>query len=116
MNLVGEHLAWSHGTEDQVLAFPFETIVVVAAIVEHTTIILPRTTQEEVAHGHGYHAAHQTVFICADHEGNLHRMIHLDRVGVTKSLDLVGMMMFLFDEGSWSKVLHLPSCVNYRHQ
>ena len=98
MNLIGEHLAWSHGTEDQVLAFPLEAIVVVAAIVEHATIVLPRTAQEDVAYGHGYHVAYQSVFISTDLEGDFHGMIHLDRAGVAKPLDLVWVRMLLFNE------------------
>src|SRR4051812_38822869 len=98
MNLVGEHLAWSHGTEDQVLTFTLEAIVVVADIVEHATIKLPRTAQENVAYGHGHHVAYQSVFIGADLERNIHGMIHLDGAGVAKPLDLVRMRMLLIDE------------------
>ena len=84
--------------EDQVLAFPLETILVVAAIVEHATIILPRAAQEKVALGHRDHVAHQCVFISTNFEGNFHRVIHLNRAGVAKPLDLVGMGMLLLDE------------------
>jgi hypothetical protein len=98
VNLVGEHLAWSHGAEDQVLTFPLEAIVVVPAIVEHATIILPRAAQENVAYGHGHHVAYQSVFIGADLERNFHGMIHLDGAGVTKPLDLVRVRVLLFDE------------------
>ena len=68
--------------EDQFLAFPFEAIVVSPSMVCHV-MVLPMTSQKKMTHGHREHITFQCIFISSNFEGDLQRLIHLDKTEVT---------------------------------
>src|SRR4051812_2272964 len=88
--LVGEHLAWRHGTEHKLLSFHLEVIVIGTPIVNDTSVKLPWPSKEEVANGHREDITFQCVFIGADLERDLYSMLNLYGAGVAKPLNLVG--------------------------
>ena len=91
--LVGDHLTWRHWTEDVLLALHLEDVVVCSAVVDDTSIKLPRASKKKVANGHWNDIALQSVFVGANFEGDLYSMLDLDSAGVAKLLNVVGMRM-----------------------
>ena len=113
-NLVYYHLVRSHWAEDQFLPIPFEAILVCPSMVCNVTIMLPRTSQKQVTHGHRYHITFQCVLISANLKGDLHHLVHLDRTGSLSHCNLYGrgclclMRCSLFQSSSLDKLLQLP--------
>ena len=64
--LIGDILAWRHGTKYILLALHLEDVVVRSAIVDDTSIKLPWTSKKKVANGHWNDVALQGVFVGAD--------------------------------------------------
>ena len=91
--LVGDHLAWRHGTKYVLLALHLEDVVVRSAIVDDSSIELPWPSKEKMTNGHWNDVALQGVFIGADLEGVLYSVLDLDGAGVTKPLHFVWMRM-----------------------
>ena len=50
--LVGDHLAWRHGTKYVLISLHLEDVVVRSAIVDDSSIKLPWASKEKVANGH----------------------------------------------------------------
>ena len=81
--LVGDHLTWRHWTEDILLALHLEDVVVRSAVVDDSSMELPWSSKEKMANGHWNDVALQGVFVGADLEGDLDRMLDSYSAGVT---------------------------------
>ena len=81
--LVGDHLAWRHGTKYILLSLHLEDVVVHSAAVDDSSIKLQWASKEKVANGHWNDITLQSVFISSDFEGHLHSMLDLDGAGVS---------------------------------
>ena len=79
--------------EDVLLALHLEYVVVRSAVVDDSSMKLPRASKEEVANGHWNDVTLQSVFIGANFEGDLYSVLDLDGAGVTKPLHFVWMWM-----------------------
>ena len=50
--LVGDHLAWRHGTNYILLSFHVEDVVVCSVVVDDTSIKFPWASKKKVENGH----------------------------------------------------------------
>ena len=67
-------------------------------VVDDAVVELPMPSYEEMAHRHKNHITLQGVFVCANLEGDLNSVLHLNGARVAKTLDLVGMRMLHLDQ------------------
>ena len=95
LGVVGNHLAWCHGTEDKVLVVALEAIVIGPSIMHCTLAILPWTSKKQVTNGHRHHITINGIFIGSNLEGHLHHVLDLDGSGITQPLHMVWVWVLL---------------------
>ena len=62
----------------------------------HSTLVkLPRSPKKKVAHRHGNHITLNGVFIGANLESNIHRVLDFKSAGVSKPLNMIRMGVLL---------------------
>ena len=91
--LIGDSLAWRHGTKYILLALHLEDVVVRSAVVDDSSIKLAWASKEKMANGHRNNVALQGVFVGANFEGDLYSMLDLDSARVAKPLNFIWMWM-----------------------